>query len=144
MNPKQYLVTGLMVGSILGALICAGIVVAVAHQPVPQPTPQIAATSTSNVFQATPPPTLLAAATTSSIEITVPLNVVSSSPTCLVEQNGTCVVATKDLIADITLLKAIRSGNFAISGHNISIPTGNGSSTDLMNVLNYMQGEIGK
>jgi hypothetical protein len=140
MNQKQYLVTGMTVGSILGALICGGIVVAVAHQAAP--TPQIAATSTSNFFQAAPPPTVLAIETTSSIEIMVPLNIVSSSPDCLVEQKGICILATKDLITDLVLLKAIRSGNFAISANNISVPIGNGSSSDLMDVLNYMQSEI--
>jgi hypothetical protein len=44
----------------------------------------------------------------------------------------------------LPLLKTIRSGNFSISGNNISTPLGNGSSSDLMSVLNLLQQEIQK
>lgn len=146
MNQKQYVVAGLTFGIILGALICAGIVVAVAHRPAPQPTPAIAATSTASMTLASsvpivvvPPPKMEAQSlfwesSTSSIK----------QFSCFFGQGDTCVLSIQDFKADIQALKAIRSGNFVISGNNISVPIGNGSSTDLMSVLNYIQSELQK
>jgi hypothetical protein len=68
----------------------------------------------------------------------------TSTPCFIASTQGICLPSFKDFVVDAQLLKAIRSGNFAISGNNISVPIGNGSSTDLTNVLNYIQSEITK
>jgi hypothetical protein len=108
--------------------------------------PQIAATST--VFNTTG--TVIVGQALPTLSTHSVLWIPSSSTaqiTCLYAKGDSCVVSMDDITAlqsYLPLLKAIRSGNFAISGNNISVPVGNGSSTDLTNVLNYMQREIGK
>jgi hypothetical protein len=151
MNQKQYLATGLMVGSILGALVVSGIVIAIMSGHQPAPASQIAATSTATV--ATASISVGAPLSNPYAEFTSPtISQTSTSyidptkvPNCLMaKMGGSCLLTWSDFLADITLLKAIRSGNFTISGNNISIPIGNGSSSNLMSVLNYMQSEIAK
>jgi hypothetical protein len=134
MNQKRYFGTGLMVGSILGALVCGGIVIALTHQP--QPTPMSSACPQGFTCETAPAPESAATSTAAP----------AASGTITLEEAtfNRLDAQLQTLNAYLPLLKAIRSGNFSISGNNISIPLSNGSSTDLMSALNSLQGEIGK
>ena len=131
-----------MVGSISGALLCGAVVISIARQPAS--TPAVAATSTYYINASS---TLVVDTPPSKMEMQSIFWQSSSSTqefSCFFGQGDTCVVSIQDFKTDILLLKTLRSGNFTISGNNISVPIGNGSSSDLMSVLNYMQSEIAK
>lgn len=138
MKEENYSKWAALILSVLFALAAATAGWVFGQRSTPQPTPQIAASST-NISFATG---TIAMAALPPITSVLDVEGNTTGATCFYQEKNACVVTLKDFKADIQILKAIRSGNFSISGNNISIPIGNGSSTDLMSVLNYIQSQL--